>query len=281
MEESQNKIPKVFYHVGMGRAASTYLQYDVFPFFKNVTYIQRTRFKYFNKIVKRGKSEKYFVSREYDQQFDEEVEKFSKQFPDAHPIVVFRRHDGWIASQYRRFVKNGNHLTFKEFIDLENDKGLFSIADLSYYPKINYLEKHFSNKPLVVFYEEMINDPFTFIDRIANFMNASYNRDDINLDKRHSSYNKNQIRAIYWVGNYFNIRKRRVFNNSLLHFLWRIYLGSIRYSILYIAKILPDSMFNQGPLIEPEELHAVKEYFKEDWGKCITYAENHFGKVKF
>ncbi len=280
MKQNQN-LPEVFYHVGMGRAASTYLQYDVFPFFKNVSYIQRTRFKYFSKIVKREKKDKYFVSREYDQQFEEEVKKFSIQFPKAHPIVVFRRHDGWIASQYRRFVKNGNHLTFKEFIDLQNDQGLFSIADLSYYPKIQYLEKHFENKPLVVFYEEMIKNPFRFIDRIANFMNASYKKDDINLDKRHSSYNKNQIRAIYWVGNYFNIRKRRVFSNAVLHFLWRIYLGSIRYSILYIAKILPDSMFDQSPLIDSNELKEVKEYFSEDWAKCIDYAENLYGKVEF
>ncbi len=281
MSNKSVQTPEVYFHVGMGRAASTYLQYDVFPFFKNVKYIQRTRYKQFKKIVSKGDSDKYFVSREFDQQFEEEVDKFSKNFPNAHPIVVFRRQDGWIASQYRRFVKNGNHLTFKEFIDLENDKGLFSQADLSYFPKIQYLESHFTNKPLVVFYEEMINAPFTFIDRIANFMNANYNRDDINLDKRHSSYNKNQIRAIYWVGNYFNIRKRRVFKNSFLHFLWRIYLGAIRYSILYIAKILPDSMFDQGPLIEPLELNEVKEFFTEDWNKCLSYAEEHFGKPDF
>lgn len=281
METKSDHKPQVYFHVGMGRAASTYLQYDVFPYFKNVTYIQRTRFKHFKKIVEKGNSEKYFVSREFDQQFEEEVEKFSKKFPDAHPIVVFRRQDGWIASQYRRFVKNGNHLTFKQFIDLEDDKGLFSIADLSYFPKIQYLESHFSNKPLVIFYEEMINAPYTFIDRIVEYMNAKYKKEDINLDKRHSSYNKNQIRAIYWIGNYFNIRKRRIFKNSFLHFLWRIYLGTIRYSILYIAKILPDSMFDQGPLIEKKELEEVNEYFSEDWNKCLAYAEKHYGKPDF
>lgn len=274
------KSKSIYFHVGMGRAASTYLQYDVFPYFKNVKYIQRTSYNNFEKIVHKGNESSYFVSREFDQQFEEEVEKFSKKFPDAHPIVVFRRHDGWIASQYRRFVKNGNHLSFKQFIDIEKDKGLFSIADLSYFPKIQYLEDHFSNKPLVVFYEEMIAQPYTFIDRIADFMNASYNKDDINLEKRHSSYNQNQIKAIYWVGNYFNIRKRRVFKNGFLHFLWRIYLGAIRYSILYIAKILPDSMFDQSPLIETAELTDVKKYFEDDWLKCRNYAEKYYGKIQ-
>lgn len=275
------KEKQIYFHVGMGRAASTYLQYDVFPFFKKVDYIQRTRYKKFGKIISKKGPGAFFTSREFDQQFEEEVSKFAKEFPDTHAIVVFRRHDGWIASQFRRFVKNGNHLTFKEFIDIENDKGLFSIADLSYFPKIQYLEKHFTKKPLVVFYEEMISNPYSFIDRIAGYMNAEYDRKDINLDKRHSSYNKNQIRAIHWVGNYFNIRKRRVFKNSFLHFLWRIYLGAIRYSILYIAKILPNSMFDQGPLIDPKELEEVKEYFTSDWEKCLKYAEDDYGKIDF
>lgn len=270
---------RIFFHVGMGRAASTYLQYDVFPFLKNVNYIQRTRFKRFESIVRRKGPGKYFVSREFDQQFEEEVETFAKVFPDAHPIVVFRRHDGWIASQYRRFVKNGNHLTFKQFIDIEFDKGLFSIADLSYYPKIEYLERHFSHKPLVLFYEEMIKNPYQFIDRIASCMDATYNRNDINLEKRHSSYNKNQIKAIYWLGNYVNIRKRRIFKNAVLHFFWRIFLGSVRYSVLFIAKFLPDSMFDQSPLIEKSELEEVRKYFNSDWEKCQAYAKADYGEI--
>jgi hypothetical protein len=135
------------------------------------------------------------------------------------------------------------------------------------------LESHFSNKPLVVFYEEMIANPFAFIDRIAKYIGAEYDQKDINLDKRHSSYNQNQIKAIDWLGNYFNLRKRRIFKNPILHFIWKIYLGSIRYSVLFISKLLPNSFFDQSPLIEKSELEHVKMFFTQDWEKCLDYAK--------
>ena len=56
--------------------------------------------------------------------------------------------------------------------------------------------------------------------------------------------------------------KRRVFKNSLLHFLWRIYLGSIRYSILHLSFLAPK---NNKKLISEKKLEAVKTHFQEDW----------------
>jgi hypothetical protein len=63
---------------------------------------------------------KFLISCEFDKQFERETEDFSKFFPDTGIIIVFRRHDEWILSQYKRTIKNGFHVKFKDFFNLEN-----------------------------------------------------------------------------------------------------------------------------------------------------------------
>ena len=267
------QAPEIYFHVGLGKTGTTFLQYRVFPYLKGVNYIQRTKYKRAIPILKKGEHDKYFLSREFDQQLETEVKKFSAEFPDTRTIIVFRKHDSYIASQYRRFVKNGFRLKFTEFIDLEKDQGYFKKSDLDYMRQVKILEEHFNHPPLVLIYDDMRKDPKAFFTRIANYMGASIDIDSLNLSRLHSSYSEKQLKGIYSFGKYVNLRKRRVTNFQPLHYLWRFYMSIMRYSTLFICKLLPKSFFSKKPLIDPEELERVGRYFEEDWNSLLSYAK--------
>jgi hypothetical protein len=111
--------PEIFFHVGLGKVASTYLQHSFFPQLQGIHYIKTSKYKHSPEIIAKGEYDRYFVSREFDQQLEDEVRWFSGFYPQARPIIIFRRHDSWIASQYRRYVKNGGYLPFKGFFDVD------------------------------------------------------------------------------------------------------------------------------------------------------------------
>ena len=146
------KQPEIYFHVGLGKTASTYLQYAFFPKLEGIHYVQRTQYRFYHSILSKNEYEKYFFSREIDQQLEAEVSQFAQHYPDTKPIIIFRRHDGWIASQYRRYIKNGSSRSFKDFLDLENDMGIWHKRDVTFRPMLDILEKYFSEKPLVLFH---------------------------------------------------------------------------------------------------------------------------------
>lgn len=270
-----NKAVKkeIYFHVGTGKTATTFLQYRVFPKFDGIYYIQRTRFKKAEKIIHAKKFSRYLISREFDQQLEQEVEKFSSSFPDAKPIIVFRRHDSYIASQYRRFVKNGFRDSFTDFFDLDHDEGYFKQQDLNYYHQIKILENNFNQKPMVLFYEDLKENPEKFIEKLALQMNVTIDLQKVNLKRKHGSYSEKQLKAILFLGKHVNMRKRRIFKNRILHFFWRFCLAVVRYKILYLAKLIPRTFFSNKPLIPENELEKVRDYYKKDWELCLAYAE--------
>jgi len=267
-----SKSPAIYFHVGLGKTGTTFLQYQVFPQFKGVDYIQRTRFKNAKKIIAAGKANKYLVSREFDQQFEAEVGKFAETHPDTTAIMVLRRHDSWLASQYRRAIKNGFTYTFHEFIDLKNDTGFFKIKDLTYYRMILLLEKHFTRKPIVLLYEDMKKEPEAFIENLANRIGATVNVSSLNLKPKHTSYSEQQLNAVNWIAKKINIKKERIFKNGLLHLLHRLYLSIWRYGTLYVSKILPKNWFSQEILPTRENLEMIKIHFEVDWERCKNYS---------
>ena len=272
MEEKNQK--KIFFHVGTGKTGTTFLQYRIFPKFKGIYYIQRTRFRRAKNIINSTHYNNYLLSREFDQQLEKRVKSFAEDFPETTAIIVFRRHDSYIASQYRRFVKNGFTGSFTEFFDVENDKGYFRKKDLDYYWQIGILEKNFKPKPIVLFYEDFSKDPRAFIDKLVKLLDVSVNHNKLNLKRKHSSYSEKQLKAILVAGKYINLRKRRIFKSGFLHFIWRLYLGSMRYPILFFSKCIPEKFFTKEPLIPEAELEKVRAYYQADWEKCHDYTEN-------
>jgi len=253
------------------------LQHRVFPYFKDIFYIPTTRYKKSIKIIEAKKHLRYLVSREFDQQLEQEVKWFSQNYPNAKPIIVFRRHDSYIASQYRRFVKNGFRGNFQDFFNL-NNSGYFKKHDLDFSRQIKILEEHFTHKPLVLIYEDLKSNPKQFINKLSDEIKAPVDLKDVNFNKKHTSYSEKQLKAVIAVGKHINLLKRRVFKNSILHFFWKLYLESIRYSILYTSKLIPKKFFSSKPLISKKELEEVRNFYEKDWEHCLIYSQKTYNK---
>lgn len=270
------KNPLVFFHVGLGKAASTYLQYEFFPKLQDIHYIQRTRYKRSPQIIGQTNEERYLISREFDQQLEDECRWFSQFHPDARVIIIFRRHDGWIASQYRRYVKNGGHRSFKEFFDIDEDQGLWKQSDLAFFPKIRTVEKYFpQSNPLVLFHEALRKSPYLFFDKIAHFCGANYNREAISLNPVHRSYSEKQLKAIHRVSGYLFSDNPSFARNKIRHWIQRRSRLLACYAILYPAALLPESWFSEEPLIPPGELTKIRAAYEDDWQRIQHYASQH------
>ncbi|NPA38061.1 MAG: hypothetical protein GXO47_14555, partial [Chlorobi bacterium] len=102
MEEKNGK--QIFFHTGLSKTASTFLQERVFPLFEGVEYIHRMyRYNRVFDIISGTRKKKILISREFDKQFERELSRFSPKYPDIQVFIVLRRQDSWIASQYRRY----------------------------------------------------------------------------------------------------------------------------------------------------------------------------------
>jgi hypothetical protein len=271
---------EIFYHVGLGKTGTTYLQYRVFPKFKGVYYIQRTKYKKSFDIIRKTNYPRYLVSNEFDRQYPVEIRRIAGAFPDAKIIMVLRRQDSWLASQYRRWVKNGYEYTFEQFIDLDNDGGEWKQKDAYFFPYIEMAEKLFSTKPLVLLYDDMRKDPISFFKRIADYVGAEFDPKEVSLKRVHTSYNEKQLLFRRKWNRYFSGQWPES-NNKVLAFLQNIfYVKPVRYGTLYLAKILPGSMKPDEVLTPESHLKRIREFYKEDWEKCVAYSREQEKELK-
>ena len=265
----------VYFHPGLGKVASTFLQYNFFPKLQGIRYIQRTKYVKAPEIIRRSGDEKFLISREFDKNryLERESQFIAGHLKNVKPILILRRHDQWIASQYRRYAKNGFPLTFRQFFDIHTDQGRWQQHDLVYMDKIRLLEHYFDHKPLVLFFDQLIDNPYAFFDRLAGYMGASYNKKAINTRRRHTSYNEKQMRATRKVGHYINIQPQKRLKNPVLDKLRHWYVALVRYTVLYSALLIPAAWLGNEPLIPPEDLKKIHEQYADDWEQCLMYAK--------
>lgn len=273
MDKTPLTKEEIFFHVGTSKTGTTYLQHRVFAKLVGVHYIHTSLYKKAIRLIKTGKHKRYLVSREFDRQLEQEVKIFSQSFPHTKPIIVFRRQDSYIASQYRRSVKNGYQGSFNDFFNLEKDTGHFKKEHLDYIRQIKILEQYFTPTPLVLFYDDLRENPQDFVLKLAQALDTRVDLAQINFEKKHTSYTEKQLKTIFAAGKYIDLNKKRIFKSNLLHFLWRLYLGSIRYTILHGARLIPSSSLSEKPLIPKEELQAVRNYFSDNWQQTLSYAK--------
>ena len=266
-----NLNKNIYFHVGISKTGSTFLQKRVFPKLSKITYIPTNKYHRVFEEIKNCDSNKVLVSREFDRQFEREVTLFSIRHRTATPIIVLRKHEEYLASQYKRFIKNGFRGGIEDFFDLKNDEGFFKILHLSFSYQIDVLKDKFEKEPIVLFHEDLKSNPKKFIKQFCSLTFSDIDLEKVNFNEKHISYSEKQLKAIKVVSKYFNLKKRVVFKSPLLNLFWRLYQGFFRYSILYLSLVIPSFMYSTKPLIDPVYLKKVSKHFKDDWEKCLKY----------
>ncbi len=267
---------EIFFHVGLGKTASTYLQYQVFPKLTGIHYIQRTQFRHAKEYIADTNYSKYLLSYECDEQLEEVVDDFSTVYPQTKAIIVLRRQDSWIASQYRRFIKNARPHTFRDFFNIDDDSGHWKQKTMYFHQKIQYLEQNFQHKPLVLFHQDLKKSPLAFLKQLIAYLEVPFEEQKISLKPIHKSYNEKQLKAMRWVSQYtYSGEVENPKSRFLKYFRHYAYIAPMRYSLLYGALLLPNTFFSKEPLIPEEEMKKIQEFYKEDWEKCLEYGKEN------
>lgn len=262
---------EIFFHVGLGKVASTFLQHNFFPYLKGIYYLPTNKYRYSKRLIPGIESSRILVSREFDVQLEKQLQWFTSTFPTPQVIILLRRHDDWIASQYRRFVKNGYFSSFEKFIDFEKDSGFWKQKDLYYYPMLVLIEKYTKKRPIVLFYDDLMHDPENFLRTMASHVGASFKNEEISYARVHTSFSDKQLKVLRAFTSRF-IRKMppryhsRLKNWLIFRPVWGFY-----HLILYAAAWLPCPWVGKDPLIHPISLEQVRRYYEEDWEKVHRY----------
>ena len=251
----------VYFHVGLGKTGSTFLQDRFFPRLMDIKYLPRNRFHRAQTFIANHPSSAILISREFDQQLEMEARKFAESFPEAQPIIVLRRPDSYIASQYRRAVKNGFRGSFKDFFDLDQDEGYFKQSDLQYDEQIAMLSELFSQPVNVLFYEDMKADLNGYLETWLSLLTARVDWSTVNLKTKHASYTDRQLLFLQRIAAFIDLRKRPRQAFNPISFVRRIMRASLRYSLLFLGKL---SRSNQL-LISREALQQVEEAYRPMW----------------
>lgn len=267
-----NSKAEIFFHVGTGKTGSTFLQDRVFPKFKGIYYFPTNKWRNWPTLLPKVQEKKILVSREFDRQFLDEIKKFSSVYPNAYPIIVFRRQDTYIASQYRRIVKNGWNKEFQDFFDLEGDTGYFKHKELDYLWQIEQLKKHFNQEPIIFNYHDLSKNPDAYIQKFAEIIGAQVKLNDIDRSVKHSSYSEKQLKRFHKLSMRFDLSKRPRSSFGPIKLVLRLYMAVWRYGILYAAKYLPEIEPNK-PLINPTKLDAIRNHFEDNWKEITQLSE--------
>lgn len=271
----KGKEQEIFFHVGLEKTATTFLQRSVFPKFADVIFVPKRAYRDVDTIVEAHHGEKIFISHEFGRRnFRNEMEDFASRYPDTKTIIVFREHSGWIASYYRFLVKRGLNATFDEFFDLENDNGIWKKEDLYYFPDIALLEKLFTHKPLVLFHDDLKNDAEGFIEKIKNYVGVK-NTGSISLTPRHKAYSDKELRIRLWVTRHTFLKEFYDVGHIKRYRIKRLYNRIVRYFVLYLAKLVPKQLMSKKELISSAKLQEIRKHYKEDWEQCKAYARKN------
>lgn len=268
---SQTGNPEIYFHAGMMRTGSTFMQRTVFPELSGIEYISKKQYGKAHEIIAESDSRKILVSFELNNAlFYTHLEGFARKYPKAGIILVLRQQDEWIASHYKRAVKNGFHEDFKKYFDIEADTGRWKHEDLFYFPKLEWVRKQFAKPPLILFHQELRDHPEAFLNKILEYTGAGTSG-NISFKPRHTSYSEKQLLFKRWVNHHTIFKERPGEEESQPRKVGNKFL---RYILLHLPLVIPFNT-HQKELVPKSDKEKIRAYFEEDWEQCQAFAEQH------
>lgn len=273
-------MSQTYFHVGYARAASTFLQKTVFPALNGIQYIPRNNFRVRESEKKRFKHDKVLMSREAGEFIFDRCDKVQDVF-NSKIIISVRRHDVLAASTYRLYAKNGHTFRHNDFLDVDNNQGVRKLEDFNYMRLVNHVEAQTGEKPLLLIFEDFINDQDFYIDTLCAFLECDIDRRKLTQKAVHQSYTDKQLRLRRQFSEKFyspednkaELKNVNLESYSTLKNIKDKMLIRISGVFMRLAKFAPDAWLNDEPLLIESHSAAIRHYFADDWKACYDYVE--------
>ena len=263
---------QLYFHLGMSRTGSTYLQKIVFPELQNITYFPKKNYLRYSKIIEDTNFDKYLFSYELDKDLEWHVDDLAKLYPNAKVILVFRRHDFWLDSRYKYYIRKHGYMSFDEFYSNSKSSSVWKPDDLLYRKKIEYVEKAFGSEPLVLLYNDLYTDAKQFISYIEHFTDAEIDS-GVNINKvvKAQKFSDKQLKLLRWFNGVYKYKASSSPYKTvrLIHYKYREFL---LHTLAFLFRFIPKGIVSKKPLITPSELTDVKANYDEDWNFCKNYS---------
>ena len=261
----------IYFHVGLAKTGSTFLQNNFFPKLQNIKYISTHKYRRCIDIINNTNYDSYLISREFDRQLEGEVKKILNHFPETKIIIVFREHKKWISSQFKRFSKNGYHFKFEDFYNNANS-GYWKNEDMIYIDKINIIKKYSKYDPLVLNFDELKINPHSYLTKISEYTKSNYNKSNISLNVVHKSYSEKQLIFLKGFCRIFKPNPPKYYaDNKLKHWLYFRPWWLLFHLVMYVAYFLPKNIIVKKPLIDNNYLKKTMKKYKSDWDEILKY----------
>lgn len=208
----------IIHHIGFPKTGSTFLQHDIFPRLENVKLFTPDLNNYYNtpedNIINLYSSEGA-IGNPFTGNTEEAFNRLNilkTKFPNTKIIMICRqKKKEWILSIYNQYVKGGGKLSFKQWF-----KKIFDINFLNYDIFIQHIQHHF-NKTLILDYELLKENHYSFIKEICDFINVPIPKyQNIIRGKSISEKTLTGIRLF----NQLNINISKTYR-KIYHSLWR------------------------------------------------------------
>jgi hypothetical protein len=202
------KKEKIFFHVGLHKTGTTFLQRNVFPYIKDLDYygMDYRGFKFGKKINKKTLvSHEQLSGKPQSSNIDNRIEKLDlikKHYPNAS-IIVFTRKKGWLKSLYSTYIKSGNTLSYDRWYN-----EVFNKKYLDQESYVKEIKKRFENV-FVESFERFKDNNDDTIKRLCSFMDVKVPEYKKEIVGKKLTKNKLLILRMF---NYFPIKPKHIFN---------------------------------------------------------------------
>ncbi len=251
---------RIYFHLGLPKTASTYLQKTVFPQLQGVVFHKKHDFRKYKGIAS-DDPHIHLFSSEMDIGIEDELKRIKNIHPMASVMIVFRSHYSWILSKYKYSIRKWNHLRMAEYYSSTDDK-LLKVPTDYYRGIIELADELFDGRVLVMNYHLLKSDPGFIEGSIQDFIGIQ--KAAISPGKHvNKAFNTRQLIHLRRYNEWHRYResqsKFKFFRK--LYYRYRQYLLHI---VAFFSKAIPVDELEFKEELKREKL-VIEERYKNDW----------------
>lgn len=260
---------RIYFHLGLPKVASTYLQRDIFPNLQNAHFYKKHKFIKYKTIDSAQLEAHTIFSSEMDRGLEDTLDHILSLHPEARIILLIRSHEDWVLSRYKYHLRKFGSYSLEEFLDLDNNQGHWKTEELLFSKKIEYIHEECKHKPLILNYDLLKQDRASFLKLLTNYLGCNLEQGTSTSSVRNRSFNKKQLILLRRFNKSYPYIEKKTSSKILnkLHYRYRQYILHI---MAFLFRFFPKSAANET-LVNQDYLQRIKAFYAEDWKECLRY----------